>query len=156
LSKSEATATLTALSISLVLLGVACVAPAPVLAQTANFKSVDATAATPVELSYHASAHKDCTPAGLPTVRVIEPPKSGVLTVRRGTLSTDKVAACPKLKVPAEVVFYQANAGYQGPDHVKYEVINENGENSTYDMAITVKASPVASPTTEPKKARDL
>jgi hypothetical protein len=115
------------------------------LAQVANYTSVETMSATPVQLSYHATAHKNCTPAPLPVVRVIEPPKSGMLTVRKAVLTTDKVAGCPAMKTPAQVVLYQARAGYAGPDRVKYEVTSENGEVATYDVTITV-APPVTSP----------
>lgn len=109
------------------------------LAQSANYSSIEATPDKPVQLSYHASAHKNCTPAALPTVRVIEPPKSGLLTVRRALLTTNKIANCPGFKVPAEVVFYQARAGYVGSDHVVYAVSDYNGEVNTYDVTIDVK-----------------
>ena len=99
-----------------------------------------------MQLSYHASAHKNCTPAPQPTIRVIEAPKSGALTVRRAVLTTDKVAGCPGLKTPAQAVFYLAHTGYAGPDHVRYEVTSENGEVATNDVAITVKATPAPSP----------
>ena len=43
------------------------------LAQDVNYSSVNATPEKPVQLSYHASAHKsNCAPAALPTVRVVE------------------------------------------------------------------------------------
>lgn len=64
-----------------------------------------------LQLGYHASARKNCTPAPQPTIRVIEAPKSGTLTVRKGVISTDKVAGCPGLKIPAQVVFYLAHTG---------------------------------------------
>lgn len=112
------------------------------LAQDANYTSVQATPDKPVELSYHASAHKEnCSPAPLPTVRVIEPPNAGLLTIRKAVLTTNKVAGCPNLKMPAQVVFYVARTGYSGPDHVKYEITNEKGEVATYDVTITVKAA---------------
>jgi len=134
---------------------IACVAisllPTTAPAQTANYTTVEATSEKPVQLSYHGSAHKNCTPAPLPTVRVMEPPKSGMLTVRRATLTTNKVAGCPAMKTPAQVVFYQARASYEGPDHVKYEVTSENGEVAIYDVTITIKASPAQrSPTGTP------
>jgi len=111
-------------------------------AQDANYTSFDATSDKPVQLSYH----KNCTPAPQPTIRVIEAPKSGTLTVRSGELKTDKVAGCPNLKTPAQVVFYQARVGYAGPDHVKYEVTAENGEVAIYDVTIAVKGPPVQNP----------
>src|SRR5262249_46590967 len=126
-----------------------CCAAAALLASTAlaqgsaNYTSVEATSDKPVQLSYHASAHKsNCTPAPLPTVRVTEAPKAGMLTVRGPVLTTNKIAGCPSLKTPAQVVFYQAKAGYQGPDHVRYEVTTEQGQVATYDVAITVKEAP--------------
>ena len=126
------------------------------LAQSANYASVDAIPDKPVQLSYHASAHKsNCSPGALPTVRVIEAPKSGMLAVREAMLTTDKIAGCPALKTPAQVVFYTANTDYSGPDHVKYEVKDENGEVATYDMTITVKAANPAKPARTKSADRD-
>jgi hypothetical protein len=59
---------------------------ATALAQDANYMSVEATSDKPVQLSYHASAHRNSTPAAQPTIRVLEAPKSGTLTVRGGVL----------------------------------------------------------------------
>ncbi len=111
------------------------------LAQSTNYTSVEVTGTTPMQLSYHASAHKNCTPAPLPTVRVIQPPTSGTLIVRRAVLTTNKVANCPALKIPAQVVFYRAHAGYAGPDHVVYQVTDTNGEINSFDVAIKVKGT---------------
>jgi hypothetical protein len=116
------------------------------LAQATNYTSVEATAGKPVQLTYHASAHKNCTPAPLATFDVLQAPKLGLLTVRKGLLTTDKVAGCPGLKIPAEVVFYRARAGSAGPDHVIYKVTGANGEVETYDVTITVKPAPAPSP----------
>ena len=111
------------------------------VAQSTNYKSIQAVPDKPVQLSYHASAHTNtCAPAAPPTVRVIEAPQAGFLTVRQAELTTDKIPGCPTLKAPAQVVFYTANVGYAGPDHVKYEATSENGEVATYDVTIIVKA----------------
>jgi hypothetical protein len=117
---------------------VALAQPAP----TSNYTSIEATSDKPVQLSYHGSAHKNCTPAPLPTVRIIEAPKSGILTVRKAVLTTDKIAGCPGLKIPAQVVSYQARAGAAGNDHIVYEVTDFNGEVGTYDVTIKIKEAP--------------
>ena len=109
------------------------------LAQSTNYTSIEVSGNAPKQLSYHASAHKNCTPAPLPTIRVIQVPTSGTLIVRRAVLTTDKIANCPALKIPAQVVFYQARAGYAGSDHVVYEVTDSTGEVSIYDVTIKVK-----------------
>jgi hypothetical protein len=122
--------------------------PAP----TSNYTSFEATAAKPVQLGYYASAHKNCTPAPVPVVRVIEAPKSGILTVRRGELKTDQVAGCPGLKMPAQVVFYQARAGAIGSDHLVYEVTNPTGEVGSYDVTINIKEAPKSPTVTKDQK----
>jgi hypothetical protein len=122
------------LRILLLLLGaVVSLTATAAVGQDVNYSSVEATADKPVQLSYHASAHKNCTPAALPTIRVIEAPRSGTLTVRSAVLTTDKVTGCPGLKTSAQVLFYLAHTGYAGPDRVKYEVTSENGEVTTYE-----------------------
>ena len=128
---------------------VALAQPAP----TSNYTSIEATPAKPVQLGYHASAHKNnCSPAPLPTIRVVQVPKAGTLTVRRALLTTDKIAGCPGLKIPAQVVFYQARAGATGSDHIVYEVTSENGEVATYDVTINIKEAP--KPTSDTKKQK--
>jgi hypothetical protein len=119
------------------------------LAQSTNYTSVEATSDKPIQLSYHASARKNCTPAPLPMVRVLEPPKFGTLIVRKAQLTTDKITNCPALKIPAQVIFYQARNGYLGHDHVIYAVADENGEVNSYDVTINVKE---ASKTNAPNK----
>jgi len=126
------------------------------LAQSANYASYETTTDKPVQLGYYASAHKNCTPAALPTVRVLEAPKGGVLIVRKGVLATDQVAGCTGLKTPAQIAFYQPRAGYTGPDRVSYEVTSENGDVATYEMTITVKAAPATTPPADDPKGKSL
>jgi hypothetical protein len=114
-----------------------------------NYTSFDATSGTPVQLGYYGAAHKNCSPAALPEIQVIEAPKSGLLTIRRGELTTSKVAGCPGLKMPAQVVFYLARDGSVGSDHLVYAVKNEGGAVAAYDVTITIKPGP--KPTDSPK-----
>jgi len=86
-----------------------------VLAQSTNYASFEATSEKPVQLGYYASAHKNCTPGALPTIRVIEAPKSGILTVRKGVLSTNKVAGCPGLKTPAQIALLSGSCRLRRP-----------------------------------------
>ena len=127
---------------------------APALGQAINYTSVQAIAGMPVQLTYHADAHKStCRAAPEPTLRVLEPPKNGVLTVRNAVLTTDKVAGCPPLKTPALVVFYQANEGHSGSDHVRYAVTNAAGQTQGFDVTITVKPAPPGGVPATPKQS---
>ncbi len=130
-------------SIMLLACAIAGLAVSAAIAQAVNYTSVEATAGKPLQLSYHASAHQsNCTPAPLVTVDVLQPPKLGLLIVRKAMLTTNKIAGCPGLKVPAEVAFYRGREGSSGTDHVIYKVTNANGEAEVYDVTITLKPAP--------------
>ena len=133
---------------------IAGLVPSAALAQAVNYTSVEATAGKPLQLSYHASAHKNCTPAPLATFDVLQAPKLGLLTVRKAMLTTDKIAGCPGLKVPAEVVFYRGREGSAGPDHVIYKVTSSGGEVEVYDVTVTVKPAAPAPPASPPSKQK--
>ena len=78
---------------------VAGFAASAALAKAVNYTSVEATAGKPLQLTYHASAHKgDCKPAPLVTFDVLQPPKLGLLIVRKALLTTNKVPGCPGLE----------------------------------------------------------
>jgi hypothetical protein len=127
------------------------------LAQATNYTSVEAIAGKPIQLTYHATAHKStCTPSPAPTVHVLQPPKDGVLTIRRADLTTDRIAGCPHLKTPAQVVFYQAKEGYLGSDKVRYEVTAANGEVGIYEVIINVKPAQVPTGPEVPKTETSL
>jgi len=129
-----------ALAATVLVSAVAFAQPAP----TRNYTSFEATSAKPVQIGYYGTARKDCTPAPAPTIRVIEPPKSGTLTVRGGELTTSAVTGCPKLKTPAQVLFYQARAGIVGTDRIVYAVVNQDGKIDGYDVTITITEVPKA------------
>lgn len=132
---------------SAALLALALLIPAEAFSQsapTANFMSFEATSAKPVQIAYYATARKDCAAAPAPTIRVVEAPKSGTLTIRGGELTTSSVAGCPKLRTPAQVVFYQARAGIIGNDHFVYAVVGLDGKIDGYDVTITIQEPPKA------------
>ena len=111
-------------------------------APTTNYTSFEAEPGKPVQLGYYAQAHKDCSTSKLPIVRVADAPNLGTLTVRPAELETNRVPNCPSLKIPAQVVSYQARAKATGSDHVMYSVTYPNGEIALYDVAIHIKEPP--------------
>lgn len=112
--------------------------PAP----STNYTSIEVEPGKPTQVGYYAQAHNDCSPSKLPIVRVVEVPTQGVLTVRPGELKTDKVATCPNLKLPAQVVTYRPKDKAAGSDHVMYSVTYPDGEIALYDVTIRLKEPP--------------
>ena len=137
-----------ALAVSAVISTVALGQEAP----SVNYTSFEATSAAPVQLGYYGAIHKDCSPAPVVTIRVSEPPKSGTFTIRPGEMTTSATAKpCPGVKIPAEVVFYQARPGATGTDHLVYEVVNASNKIDAYDVTITIKEAPKGSATSTDK-----
>ena len=60
-------------------------------------------------------------------------------------MQTAPTAPCPGLKVPAQIVFYQARVDATGTDHFVYEVINASNKVDAYDVTITIKEAPKGS-----------
>jgi hypothetical protein len=130
---------------------------AAVVAQTApvsNYTSVDAVLGTPVRLGYHASADRTtCKPVRSPTIRVLQAPKEGALTVATGQVTTDKIAGCPPMKIPGQAVLYTANKSDASVDHLSYEVTDAKGAVVVYVITVNIKAKPhVPSPSRPEQK----
>jgi hypothetical protein len=104
-----------------------------------NYSSVEAVSGKTLQLNSHASVTKDCSSAPLPTIRLVERPRAGTFTVRRGTLTGAQVGNCRNLNIPAEGVFFTSRPGYVGDDHVVYELITFEGKAEKYDIVITVR-----------------
>ena len=86
------------------------------LAQGTSYTSVEATAGKPVQLTYHASAHKHSPPpAPPPTVRVTQAPKAGALIVRPAVLTTTKVAGLSRGQSPSPGGFLSGPRGLYWP-----------------------------------------
>lgn len=119
------------------------------LSQSINYKSAEVLSGVTSQLNFFATGKKDCTSAPPPSIKVITSPKHGLLTIRRGTMTTNKIPYCPSLKIQANVIFYTSNAGYTGPDEIVYEITDAKGEIALYNFTITVKEatkSPFKSP----------
>jgi hypothetical protein len=109
---------------------------------SANFANVEGSSGQPIQLNYHASPPKNCSPAPLPTVRVITAPQVGVLAVRHREITINDVIGCGPIKTPVQLVSYYPLAGYAGSDDVRYEVTNSEGRVDIYQVTITVQEMP--------------
>jgi hypothetical protein len=49
---------------------------------------INVTVPSQVQVGYHGTVNKNCTAAAMPTIRVLEPPGFGTLSVKTGTITT--------------------------------------------------------------------
>lgn len=111
------------------------------MAQERLFRSVDVAAGKQVRLGMVGNVTPQCTIGPKPELKVLTPPKHGVLALRSGTTKPGMLGRCPKLEVPAEGVFYQAPAGFSGSDELVYQVTRADGRNQVVTVKITVQAA---------------
>ena len=127
----------------------------PVFAQERLFRSVDAVAGSQVRLGLVGNVTPECKVGPKPELKVVSPPKHGILAVRSGKTKPGSLARCPNLEIPAEGVFYQPAANFNGTDEVVYQVNRPDGRNQIVTIRITVRAT--SGPGQKPKQeATDL
>ena len=84
---------------------------------------------------------RDCSPGAAPALRVPGLPQHGRVIATTASIATGKKNRCPDQKVSGQVVVYQANANYSGPDEVRIEVETAEGEVRRATIRIDVTPS---------------
>jgi hypothetical protein len=103
-----------------------------------------ATAEQKLQLDFIHYIFPDCKSVGPVTVRVLEQPQHGVLSIEYGQAFTDfpaddKRAACNARESKGTLVFYQPNADYRGADSITVSALSESGHALTRHYSIEVK-----------------
>ena len=115
-------------------------------AQTSNYKSAEAEAGKPVRLSVVTPFKKDCSVGELGGVRVVNAPKNGSVTLKRGKLKTPGTFRCPNVDTTAEAVIYVSKPNFTGKDEVVYDTKSADGEITRFTVQITVTAGAPGKP----------
>jgi hypothetical protein len=104
----------------------------------------DAAAEQKLRLDFLYKILPGCSSAGPLTVRVLEQPQHGTLSIEKGKASTDFPkddgrAACNTRQSDGTLVFYQSGADYRGADSLTLYVVSPLGDAVTRHYAIDVK-----------------
>jgi hypothetical protein len=86
----------------------------------------------------------DCSSMGVTSVRILERPQHGKLTVRNGLGFTsferdNQRYACNRRKAEGTLVFYRPASGYEGTDSITLDIIFPTGQSSRRHYAIDVR-----------------
>jgi hypothetical protein len=131
------------------LAAVASLVATTALAQTTDYTSFDATPGKPVEIGNYAAIGATCTAGAAPTIKVVEPPHAGTLSVKSGE-RVYSVANCPPIKIRAEVLTYEARDGATGTDRLVYDIVSATGQVSTKDVTLRLQDAPKPAPAPKP------
>jgi hypothetical protein len=122
------------------LIGTVCQHFLPAAAQQERvYQSARAASGKEARIALFGRANaKECKTLLVPEIRVVDPPKHGVLVIRTATVTTNRYQSCGALRIPAQVLFYRSRTGYVGPDSISFIVTFENGMSQEHSIAITV------------------
>jgi hypothetical protein len=111
-------------------------------------QTIQLTRAVPIErdvrLDFIYALNPDCSSVGLPSVRVVEQPQNGKVTVENGTGFSNfppenQRYECNKRKSEGIAVVYRPNPGFAGADSVTIDIIFPTGFESKRHFSLDVK-----------------
>ncbi|WP_314946417.1 hypothetical protein [Bradyrhizobium cosmicum] len=80
----------------------------------------------------------DCTSGPLPTIRLVNAPASGKVTVKSARVKATNYKACLALEVPAYVAFYRSQPDFIGDDVLTIEVKYAGGRTEIQKITVNV------------------
>jgi hypothetical protein len=103
-----------------------------------------AIADKPLEVAFLYDINPDCSVIGVPTVRIVEKPKSGQVTIENGTgfpafPSTNSRSKCNQSRNDGAIISYIPDPGYTGADSITVDIIYPDGNAAKRRYAIEVK-----------------
>jgi len=123
---------------------VAATAPAAPAAPKTIDSSFTVAADKTIQLAFLYSINPDCTSIGFATVRVVEQPKHGKITIENGTGFTsfptsNPRAECNKRRSDGVTVIYQPEPGYTGTDSLDFDAVLASGTVNRRHYTIDVR-----------------
>src|SRR6516162_10300478 len=92
-----------------------------------------------IQIGVYVNVQPDCTSGPLPTIRLVEPPVHGKVTVKKGNVDATNYKQCLALNVPGYVAFYRSDKDFLGNDSVLLEVRYPSGKEEVQHIVITVR-----------------
>ncbi|WP_349530039.1 hypothetical protein [Bradyrhizobium sp. cf659] len=80
----------------------------------------------------------DCTSGPLPTIRLVNAPASGKVTVKSAKVKATNYKSCLALEVPAYVAFYKSQPDFIGDDVLTIEVKYAGGRTEIQKITVSV------------------
>jgi len=91
-----------------------------------------------IQVGLYINVKPDCTSGPLPTIRLVNPPANGTLTIRRGKVNATNYKKCLALEVPGFVAFYKSKPDFTGTDVATVEVTYPQGRTEIQRITIAV------------------
>ena len=111
----------------------------PVAAQDVKTieRSAQGASAKNIQIGIYLNVQSDCTSGNLPTIRLVNPPQNGTVSIKNGKVQATNYKQCLALEVPGFIAFYQSKADFIGTDVATLEIKYPQGR--TELQRITIK-----------------
>ncbi|MBR0822286.1 hypothetical protein JQ627_30540 [Bradyrhizobium liaoningense] len=101
-------------------------------------RTVKSAANKDTRIGLYLNVLPDCSSGPLPTIRLVNPPVSGKVTVKSAKVKATNYKACLALEVPAYVAFYKSQPDFVGDDVLTIEVKYAGGRTEIQKITINV------------------
>ena len=124
---------------SVVLLGASSFSEA--LAQQVT-RAVKGDPGKDIRVGVYVNVKSDCSSGPLPTIRLVDQPANGKVTVRTANVKAQNYKQCLALEVPGYVAFYRSEPTFSGVDSFTIEVKFPEGRIELQKLNVTVGTAP--------------
>jgi uncharacterized membrane protein len=93
-----------------------------------------------IRVGVYINVKQDCSSGPLPTIRLVDKPANGTVSVKSAKINAKNYKQCLALEVPAYVAFYKSEPTFNGVDSFTLEVRFPEGRTEMQKLNVTVGA----------------
>ena len=117
----------------LFLAGAASVATAQTVTRAARGE-----AGKDIRVGVYINIKQDCSSGPLPTIRLVDKPANGTVTVKSAKINAKNYKQCLAMEVPGYVALYKSEPTFNGVDTFTIEIRYPEGRTETQKLNVTV------------------
>ena len=91
-----------------------------------------------IRVGVYINVKQDCSSGPLPTIRLIDKPANGTVTVKSARINAKNYKQCLALTVPGYVAFYKSEPTFNGVDTFSIEIKFPEGRTTTQKLNVTI------------------
>ena len=103
-------------------------------------RSARGEAGKDIRVGVYINVKQDCSSGPLPTIRLVDRPANGTVTVKSAKINAKNYKQCLALEVPAYVAFYKSEPTFSGIDSFTIEIRYPEGRTETQKLNVTIGA----------------
>ena len=91
-----------------------------------------------IRVGVYVNVKQDCSSGPLPTIRLVDKPANGTVTVKSAKINAKNYKQCLAAEVPGYVAFYKSEPTFNGIDSFSIEIKYPEGRTETQKLNVTV------------------